>query len=130
MTREQVKEIIRLTEVIVAKRLNESVDNTLEGIVEKRAYDELKSMMSEKNINILSKLINKLDARSERAKDYDGNDFFDYVENLSTYFPIDTANDLFQYLKEYINVVDDNMVNPPSKVTAAIGQIIRQFQTK
>lgn len=125
MTREQIKQIVRLTEAIVNKRLNESVDNTIEGIIEDRAYIELKSKMSEKDINILSKLLNKLDKRSETAKDYDGNDFFDYVENLSGYFPIDTANDFFEYLKEYTAAVEDNMVNPPLKVTAAIKQIIK-----
>jgi len=125
MTREQIKKIVKLTEAIVNKKLNESVDNTIEGIIEDRAYIELKSKMSEKDINILSKLLNKLDKRSETAKDYDGNDFFDYVENLSGYFPIDTANDFFEYLKEYTAAVEDNMVNPPLKVTTAIKQILK-----
>jgi hypothetical protein len=130
MTREQIKKIVRLTEAIVNKRLNESASNHLEGFIENEAYAELKSKMPDNVINTLSNLIKKLDNRVDGSKDYDGNDFFDHMEDLSYHFPIDTVSGLFEYLRDYIKVVNDNMVNPPGKVIQAIKQILNTKLTE
>jgi hypothetical protein len=99
-------------------------------IVEDSAWEELVQTVDPKDLELLGKLIQLLDKKVDNPnlKNIDDEDFDENIQELDFLFPIDDAKDFFNYLKRYIEIVDDNLNKPPIQLTTKIHQILVKYK--
>ena len=122
---------LKLQEMIrrIIKEESQSSNFIKDQIVEDSAWLELTKQVPQKELDKIAKTIAMLDKRVTRAKNYDGGDFFDEnMQELDFLFPIDSADDFFAYLQKYIEIVEDEMKNPPEKITSEIHNFIQKYK--